>query len=97
MAAMALLLGVVCGWLGRMVIDKLGGHGLGWVVGYEAWIFTQIFAVWCVCPLHELLQAKDTGGAMQHLKLPCYMLATGLLAPVAVAACPFWANWANFW
>lgn len=89
MTALLLLLGGVCGWLGHMVIERLGGHGMGWLAAYESWIFMQVFAVWCVQPLHTYMQSG-------WFKLPCYMLFMGAAMPVMVAACPFWANWTGF-
>ena len=91
MTGLVLFLGVGCGWLGKFVIGRLGGDSLVWLAGYELWILLQASAVWCVQALFRYLQPDDTQ-SWQQLRTPLYMLLMGVLVPVAVAACPFWAS-----
>ena len=95
MTGIILFLGVGCGWLGKFVIGRLGGSSMAWLVGYEVWVLLQVTSVWCVRILHRSLQANNARLPWQALRLPCFMLLMGVVAPVAVSACPFWANLAG--
>lgn len=93
MTGLILGLGVVCGVVGCFVVSRLGANYLAWLVPYEAWIATHVFVVSKASLLYRLLNRQKSQRRFwqqAEVRMPLYLAGMGFVAPIAVAAAPFW-------
>ena len=91
MTGMVLGLGVVCGIVGCFVVSRLGANYLLWLVPYEMWIALHVFVVSKVQLLYRLLNSQQGQFWQQsEVRMPLYLAGMGFVAPILIAAAPFW-------
>lgn len=91
-----MLLGVVCGWLGRYCVDTLGGDGNVWLIFWEAICFIHLLGNTWPSHLQHILYGPVSGtGKTKALCLPYwarryafYVLVT-LILPCSAGLLPF--------
>ncbi|CAL4885553.1 unnamed protein product [Urochloa decumbens] len=91
-----MLLGVVCGWLGRRCVDTLGGDGDVWLMFWEAICFIHLLGnTWPSLLQHMLYGPYSATGRTKAVRVPYwarryafYVLVT-LILPCSAGLLPF--------
>lgn len=93
MTGMILGLGVVCGAVGCFVVSRLGPNYLAWLVPYEIWIALHVLVVSKAHVLYRVLNTQQAQASLwqqSEVRMPLYLAGMGFVAPIAIAATPFW-------
>ena len=101
MTGLVLGLGIVCGFIGKFVVGRVGGDSSAWLIGYWLWVALHVLSVWFVQELYKGLMQQPAGGFCKQFvafaKFPLFYTFMAIIIPLTVAVCPFWKLLAPEW